>query len=261
MKKFIFALGFLYSTTTLADSGLNFDNKTMTLNNSQPKYKVVINYPQIQNPTSLGQVKFNQIAKTTALSQLKEFKQSVSENLKYPVPEDLKAEGSTLTLTYDLTSLEPAKLISVRFSNDTSYVGAAHPSHKYSALNYDLTQNKIADLSYLFKNENSGLKQLAQIATQRVTTQLEQSSNGPNVDIFKDGLTPTSKNYQVWNLNQDGIQLTYNEYQVAAYVYGPQTIVIKFDELKNQLNPNTALAKCLANKNCDIKIFTPNNKQ
>lgn len=260
MKKFIIALGFLYSATTLADSALNFDNKKMTLNNLQPQYKVVINYPQIKNPTSPSQIKFNQIAKTTALSQLKDFKESVSENLKYPIPEDLKAEGSTLTLTYDLTSLEPAQLVSVRFSNDTSFVGAAHPSHKYSALNYDLTQNKIADLSYLFKNENTGLKQLAQIATKRVTDQLNHSSNGPNVDIFNEGLTPTNKNYQVWNLTPDGIQVTFNEYQVAAYVYGPQTITIKFDELKNQLNPNTTLAKCLTNKNCDIKIFTPNSQ-
>ncbi len=258
MKKLITTMSLLFTTSIFANSPLHFDNKQITLNSNQPKYSVVLNYPQISNPATPSEKKFNQLAKKWALDNLETFKKSVSENSQYPIPKDLQAAGSTLNVTYDLTSLEPAKLVSLRLSNDTSMAGAAHPSHKYSAYNYDLTKNKVVTLASLFKNESAALEKISKIATQRVTTQLKENPNGGNnVEVFSDGLTPAAKNYQVWNIVKNGMQITFNEYQVAAYVYGPQAITLSFDEIKDSLKADTPLAKCLANNNCDIKVFAP----
>lgn len=261
MKKLITGISLLFTTTLFANSPLHFDNKQITLNSSQPKYSAVLNYPQISNPTNPSEKKFNQLAKKWALANLEDFKKSVTENSHYPVPKDLQAASSTLNVTYDLTSLEPAKLVSLRVSNDTSMAGAAHPSHKYSGYNYDLTKNKIVMLSSLFKNESQALEKISKLATERVTTQLKENPNGGNnVEIFSDGLTPTAKNYQVWNVVTNGMRVTFNEYQVAAYVYGPQEITLSFDEIKDLLKSDNPLAKCLANNSCDIKAFAPSKE-
>jgi hypothetical protein len=261
VKKLITSISLLFTTTLFANSPLHFDNKQITLNSSQPKYSAVLNYPQISNPTTPSEKKFNQLAKKWALINLDDFKKSVSENSQYSIPKDLQAAGSTLNVTYDLTSLEPAKLVSLRVSNDTSMAGAAHPSRKYSAYNYDLTKNKAIVLSSLFKNESAALGKISKLATQRVTAQLKENPNGGNnVEIFSDGLTPTAKNYQVWNIVTNGMQITFNEYQVAAYVYGPQVITLSFEEIKDLLKSDNPLAKCLANNSCDIKVLAPNKQ-
>ena len=46
--------------------------------------------------------------------------------------------------------------------------------------------------------------------------------------MFSDGAKPTPENYAVWNVSADGLVITFNEYQVAAYAAGPQEVVIPF---------------------------------
>ncbi len=51
--------------------------------------------------------------------------------------------------------------------------------------------------------------------------------------MIANGTAPDLKNYQVWNLESDGILITFDEYQVAHYAYGPQEVHIQFDVLKS----------------------------
>lgn len=258
MKKLV-AICFLFcSSTLLANQPLQLDNKQISINNDQPKYSVTINYPQIQQPNSTAEKKFNHLTKQWALHRFQEFKKTAAQNDASITDKKIKEAGSTLKVTYDLTFLAPRKLISLRFSDDAYVVGAAHPSHKYTAINYDLTQNKILSLNDLLNNAAS-LQSISQIASQKAITQLNQGPNSQGgVDIFKEGLTATPKNYQVWNITADGLQITFNEYQIAAYVYGPQIVTIPFAQIKNYVNSNNALGKCIANNNCEINAQTSN---
>jgi hypothetical protein len=60
--------------------------------------------------------------------------------------------------------------------------------------------------------------------------------------MFAAGADPTAENYTVWNISADGLVIVFNEYQVAAYVAGPQTVVIPFGELEKIINPSGPLA-------------------
>jgi hypothetical protein len=65
------------------------------------------------------------------------------------------------------------------------------------------------------------------------------------VELFKEGLTPTAQNYATWNLVPEGIRFTFNEYQVAPYVFGPQEVVISFNDLDKFVPDRSPLAKCI----------------
>jgi hypothetical protein len=49
------------------------------------------------------------------------------------------------------------------------------------------------------------------------------------------------ENYAVWNLSAEGLVITFNEYQVAAYAVGPQVVVIPFTALKDISDPRGPL--------------------
>jgi hypothetical protein len=56
------------------------------------------------------------------------------------------------------------------------------------------------------------------------------------------GADPLSENYQRWNISNEGLTITFDAYQVAAYAAGPQIVVIPFSALQSIINPQSALA-------------------
>lgn len=259
-KKMILIIGSLYTATSLASDNLEFENKTLNQNSTNPKYVIQTNYPQILQPHTPAEISFNQKAKEWAQASINEFKKSVADNESYPISADLKANGSTLTVTYDLTALEPRKFISLRYSTDRYLAGAAHPAHTYAALNYDLDRNQVLTLQDLFNPNSPYLRFLSKTMTTRLTQKLNKEANGGGATLFKDGLTPDNKNYEVWNITPRGLKFTFNEYQVAAYVFGPQEIVLKYPEVQSYLAKDTILRSCLDNHSCQIKTYLPSPK-
>ncbi len=55
--------------------------------------------------------------------------------------------------------------------------------------------------------------------------------------------TPTVENYGVWNISLDRLEITFNEYQVAAYYAGPQTVTIPLAAIQKNLIPDAGLVK------------------
>ena len=39
--------------------------------------------------------------------------------------------------------------------------------------------------------------------------------------MFPDGAEPRPENYQVWNFDFNGLLITFDQYQVMPYAYGP----------------------------------------
>ena len=56
------------------------------------------------------------------------------------------------------------------------------------------------------------------------------------------GAGANADNFQNWNLTKKGLMFTFDQYQVAAYAAGPQTVIIPFDKLKNILRKDGAAA-------------------
>ena len=62
-------------------------------------------------------------------------------------------------------------------------------------------------------------------------------------DIWEEGAAPTADNYSNWNVTKKGLLIPFPAYQVAAYAYGPQTVIVPYSALKDIVRPDGALRK------------------
>ena len=134
-------------------------------------------------------------------------------------------------MDYDLDFMQP--LISVRISNEVAQAGRAHPFHSHRVVNFDLTQNKELTLSDLFKPKTNFLKTIAELSEKKLNETIGEKDRW----MIKGGAEPLANNYKNWNIGKNSLLITFDEYQVAPYVYGPQAIAIPFSALENILSP------------------------
>jgi hypothetical protein len=240
-KTLITVVGCLCAPSLFA-ANLTFETKTLSETNQTAKYVISIHYPQIKSPHKDSQKRFNRMTKDWAMSQANLFKKSVQNC--HTMTNVTKAHSSSFEVTYDLYTIPSNKVISLRYSLNRFLAGAAHGSHIYSAFNYDLIGNRVLSLSDLFKASSAYLDQIAAIASKKVPEQLTKAAHG-HVEVYQEGLAPTAKNYAVWNLTPHGLTFTFNEYQVAAYVYGPQQITIPYSRLYPFYAPGSPVTEFL----------------
>ena len=132
------------------------------------------------------------------------------------------------------TPLVSGKVISVLFQVHFYYAGAAHPNSYYTAFNYDLTQHKMLDLNELFVPGANYLTTLSNYCTGQLQATLGDA-------FFAEGATPQAENFKTWNLSLDGLEFTFDPYQVGPYAYGVQKVIIPFSELKSITAPDGLL--------------------
>lgn len=115
--------------------------------------------------------------------------------------------------------------------------GAAHPGHYSYAINYDLRQGRLIELGDLFKPD------AAYLAAISATCIADLKERG--VLAWEDGALPKAENYKTWNITPDGLQITFDEYQVTAYAMGPQTVIIPYAKLIDMARTDGPLAPFL----------------
>lgn len=142
--------------------------------------------------------------------------------------------GSTLNVTYTLLS-QIGDLWSFKFDFDFYSDGAAHPGLNSKTLSYDLSEGTELALADLFRPNSNYLEAIANYCIAELSKQ--PFFEGP----FADGAQPTSENYRNWNIGPDGIIITFDEYQVAPYAAGPQTVTVPYSELQSLIDPQGPL--------------------
>ena len=143
--------------------------------------------------------------------------------------------GSSFDVHSSLVSTA-GDLLSLKMVADEYVDGAAHPFQFTVTLNYDLAAGRELSLGDLFLLGATYLDTLAAYCK----TQLA----GRDIDFeaFASGADPTPDNYHNWNITSDGLLITFDEYQVAPYAAGPQTVTVPYSELKGSLDPHGLLA-------------------
>ena len=61
-------------------------------------------------------------------------------------------------------------------------------------------------------------------------------------EMIETGASPDVKNFSVWNLSEDMLNITFNAYQVAPYVFGIQSVSIPLSNMTNMINPEGPLS-------------------
>jgi Protein of unknown function (DUF3298)/Deacetylase PdaC len=226
-------ISFFYSISALADHQMAVINKSTTERNKIPKFNVEVKYPQINSRLdSNSQRDFNTLVKKTVETNISNFKTTVRENEKYPLPSKIKANGNFLKINYMVAQLGP-RIISLRYVIDTYYTGAAHPDRKYEAINYDLISNKQIFLPDFFKTNSKYLRTISTYSEKQLRSKLKK-------DFFKQGVSPKLKNFTVWNITHKGLKFTFDSSQVAPHSYGAQEVVIPYSIIKNEISSQYA---------------------
>ena len=191
-----------------------------------PTYVVDIKYPQ-----GFAQDKVNSVIKDYITQTQKSFLNELSEDEDTPAD----APGKTgLNVTYSL--LYNAKTaLSVRFDVSIFHKGAAHPIN--TVVIHNFLKREPVKLTDLFIPGADYLKLIARYCKKTITA---KKISDPK--WIQEGTKPTLENYSVWYFTNKGVGILFNTYQVAAYVYGPQTVNVPFTYIASLVNPELAKA-------------------
>ena len=119
------------------------------------------------------------------------------------------------------------------YFESVSYAGGAHVSMVHTVINYDLTANRPLALADLFRPGVDALQTVADYCI----NDLRQRQDALFPDYASTGAAPRPENYQVWSITPLGLLITFEEYQVASYAAGPQTVLIPYPALETLLDP------------------------
>jgi hypothetical protein len=143
--------------------------------------------------------------------------------------------GSFYDQQYQLLS-PPGNLVSLRFKIMIYIQGAAHPGSHMRTVTYDLEAGSDVKLVQLFLSDTNYLERLANYCIAQLLTR------DIGFDSTSSGARPLPENYGNWNITANGLLITFDEYQVAAYAAGPQEVVVPYAELQPVIDPHGPLA-------------------
>ena len=144
--------------------------------------------------------------------------------------------GSTIWMTHTIT-FATDELISVLFFVDGYVMGAAHPFHYSHSLNYDTAAVRMLELGDLFLPGANYLEVLSRTSLDDLGRQ--------GVLEWEEGALPLPENFQRWNLTTRGLLVSFDEYAIAPYAAGPQSVVIPYEVLRDVADPDGPLAQFL----------------
>ena len=204
------------------------------------KYEIQVSYPQITHKNmSENDKEFNKQIQEIVTQEIANFKKYVASDSAHmkTLPEELKQ--NSLRIDYDVGLVKPnnQSIISVRLSIEGMQAGRAHPYHQHRILNFNLTSGKALSLNELFKPRAKYLDVFAKYSKKKFNDNLEDKF------MISEGTSPVEKNYATWNLEEDGILITFDEYQVR----------IPYSELSEVISPKAPISPCIqSSSNCMV---------
>lgn len=189
------------------------------------KKETTSNIIDVKYPQGFREARVNTVVKDFMEFTQKSFLKEIAED-------DDSTDGagkSGLNVTYSIP-YEQNGALSVRFNVSVYHRGAAHPLNTVSVLNFIKGQQvKLADL---FLPGADYLKSISQLCSKEIT-----AKDISDAKWIKDGTAPVADNYNVWLFTPEGIDIIFDSYQVAAYVYGEQTVSIPLSKLSALIKP------------------------
>jgi hypothetical protein len=196
-----------------------------------PVYTITAQIPTLQGSSDTRVTNFNTLIEQIIQDEIAQFKTDVLAFASNPPI----AAGSSFDLQYSIIG-QRADIWSIKLEIYVYSDGAAHPNGYSRTLNYDLSNGREITLDELFLSGSNYLQVLSDFCK----TQLSTRDIG--FEMFSAGADPLAENYQRWNISDEGLVITFDPYQVAAYAAGPQLVTIPFSELQSIINPQGALA-------------------
>lgn len=211
----------------LLDQTIFLTTEEISETNSSPLYTLHTETPVMQGSDDPRVTNFNEAVAALVQEEVTAFKEAAPEALDTP-------EGSSFDLGF--TVISPlGDLVSLQFGITGYSAGAAHPYHYTRTFNYQLSTGQELTLDQLFLPGADYLKVIADYCRAELQQRLGDA-------FFAEGADPKPENYHNWNLSSQGLIITFDEYQVAPYAAGPQTIAIPYTVLEGVVDPQGPVA-------------------
>ena len=220
-------------------------NKSFSEYEKKLNYSITANYPQADfGPEALMGVRgisddINNGIDTTVNNIISGFKNSVSE---MPNNTAMNGLGSSLEITGD-ASVIAGTIFSAQIKEFSAVIGMAHPNTVIRSYNYCITSGGLLiNFSDLFLNQSDFLKYISDYCIADLKTNALKNGYTNINEMIETGASPDLKNFSVWNLSEDALNITFNAYQVAPYVFGIQSVSIPLSNMTNMINPEGPLS-------------------
>ncbi len=197
---------------------------------ANPEYTLRVYYPQFEQNKTPQMQAFNDFSKQMAKELMDSY---LSELAKSQVTPDPNFHPSFMETTYQVTNGTHG-LLSILFRVADYWSGAAHPNQYFRVMNFNLIAGKEIMLADLFLPGSNFIQSIADYCIADLKKQDRL--------MFEAGAQPEAVNYQNWNITPEGLQISFDPYQVGPYALGPSTVAVPYTSLKQIINPAGPLA-------------------
>lgn len=197
---------------------------------ASPPLTITARYPRVDAPGDPRYAALNRAAENLVRQQVESFRGEVTAPGFKPEP---TVPGSFISISYEVLYGQNG-LVSLLFTTHYYLSGAAHPNQSGTSLNFDLAQGKPLTLADLFDPSSAYLTALRDYCLQDLKAQQTLA--------WGENLTASPKTFTTWNIQPDGLRISFDPYIVAPYAAGPQKVLIPYAALKAYIYPAGPLA-------------------
>jgi len=209
--------------------------------NKQSRFRIDVVYPQIEGDARFD--KFNKEARAMVTKNVAAFKTSETSN-ETDAGSEIPAETQTSTLDSDYQiRLADDDLISIEFTESAYSGGAAHPNSYTTVLNYGVRNGKKLALADLFNAKSNYVKVISDYCIKDLKQQAKKEKDSMLTDdMIQSGASARAENFNAWTITKQGLWITFDPYQVAAYAAGPQQVLVPYSALKDLIKADGPIA-------------------
>jgi hypothetical protein len=217
--------------------GARFAPKVIKEANKEKRYTVNAEYPQIDGDARFE--KFNREARGLITKDVAAFKTAESVSETDPGTETpAENADSSMDVGYQIRYATD-DLISVEFTEDDYERGAAHGNISTTVLNYDVKNGKKLTLADLFNAKANYLGAISSYCIKELQDRQKKDKDSMlDADMMKSGTSARADNYKAWAITKQGLWITFDPYQVAAFAAGPQYVLVPYSALKDLIKPD-----------------------
>ena len=212
----------LYLSVTLTSTSRNETSVA-----PMPVYTLKAQIPALQGSNDARVTNFNDEMSLLTQEEVAKFKDNAAE-VRVPAG----SSGSSYDQQYKLLS-PPGNLISLQFQIKIFIYQTSRPKSHSRTVNYDLEAGSDVTMGSLFIPGSDYLTRISNYCIAQLKTR------PIDFESYYNGAQPSSANYGNWNITPSGLQITFDENQVAAT---EQEVVVPYSELQADIDPHGALA-------------------
>ena len=209
-----------------------------------PGYETEIKLIKIGSSIYSNMENINDILKSDAISSvMDERRHYIDQGSElFNFGQDKYARTNSLDIRFEEPSIV-GRIISIPSITYSYSAGAAHPNHYYRSHSFFLRPLfKIENLSEIFEEEAKAFSVLQPVIRAKLLEPraYETDEGQDNFELEEEWVKKGTEDWsdiRCFIFKESGIELTFSPYQVAAYAYGHQQIVLDYETINSLLKP------------------------